>query len=78
MSRITLSLPDELHKALKEAAADRGRTIGELVTESIVQYGIKPRRRAAEIVALARRRANLTEAKAMSLAVRETRAARRR
>jgi 23S rRNA G2445 N2-methylase RlmL len=27
MARITLSLPDELHQALKEAAAERGRTI---------------------------------------------------
>ena len=78
MARITLSLPDELHQALKEAAAERGRTIGELVAESVVQYGIKPRRRAAEIVALARRRAGLSEARATALAVRETRAARRR
>ena len=77
MSRLTLTLPDELHQALKEAAAERGRTIGELVAESVVHYGIKPRRRAAELVALARRRAGLPETKAVALAVRETRAARR-
>jgi len=77
MARITLSLPDELHQALKEAAAERGRTIGDLVAESVVHYGIKPRRRAAELVAQARRRARLPESKAAALAVRETRAARR-
>ena len=40
MTRVTLSLPDELHRALKEAAATRGRTLGELVAESVVAYGI--------------------------------------
>ena len=46
MTRVTLSLPDELHRALKEAAATRGRTLGELVAESVVAYGIKPREEA--------------------------------
>ncbi len=77
MSRLTLTLPDELHRALKEAAAVRGRTIGDLVAESVVAYGIKPREEAERLVARARERAGLSEAKALGLATRETRAARR-
>ena len=77
MTRVTLSLPDELHRALKEAAATRGRTLGELVAESVVAYGIKPREEAERLVERARRRSSLTPARALALAVRETRAARR-
>lgn len=77
MSRLTLTLPDELHRALKESAAARGTTIGELVAESVIAYGIKPRATAEQLVARARRGANLTASRAAALAVRETRAARR-
>jgi hypothetical protein len=77
MSRLTLTLPDELHRALKESAAARGKTIGELVAESVIAYGIKPRAAAEQLVAGARRRASLSEERATALAVRETRAARR-
>ncbi len=77
MARVTLSLPDELHRALKEAAAVRGRTIGDLVAESVVAYGIKPREEAERLVARARERSRLSAARALELATRETRAARR-
>ena len=77
MSRLTLTLPDELHRALKESAAARGTTIGELVAESVIAYGIKPRAAAERLVARARRHASLAEARVTALAVRETRAARR-
>ncbi len=77
MSRLTLTLPDELHRALKEAAAVRGKTIGDLVAESVVAYGIKPREAAERLVARARERARLGSGKALELATRETRAARR-
>lgn len=77
MARVTLTLPDELHRALKEASAVRGRTIGELVAESVVAYGIKPREEAERLVARARERAGLDEERALELARRETRAARR-
>lgn len=77
MSRLTLSLPDELHRALKEAAAVRGTSIGELVAESVVAYGIKPREEAERLVARARARSRLPAERALALAVRETRAARR-
>ena len=77
MSRLTLSLPDELHRALKEAAAARGTTIGDLVAESVVAYGIKPREAAERLVARVRNRAGLPEAKALGLALREVRSVRR-
>ena len=77
MSRLTLSLPDELHRALKEAAAVRGTTIGDLVAESVVAYGIKPREAAERLVARARERAALTETRALGLALREVKGARR-
>ena len=77
MSRLTLTLPDELHRALKEAAAVRGKTIGDLVAESVVAYGIKPRESAERLVARARERSRLSAERALELAARETRAARR-
>jgi len=77
MSRLTLTLPDGLHRALKEAAAVRGKTIGDLVAESVVAYGIKPREAAEQLVARARQRAALGSERALELATRETRAARR-
>lgn len=76
MSRLTISLPDDLHRALKEAAARRDRTIGDLVAESLAAYGIKPRESARELVARARERARLSEEEALPLAEAETRAAR--
>lgn len=77
MARLTISLPDELHRALKETAARRRRTIGELVAESLVEYGVKSRESAEEMVQRARRRSALAEPEALALAVAETRAARR-
>ena len=56
----------------------RGKTIGQLVEESLEFYGIKSVRSAEALVAKARARAGLTERQALSLAVAETRAARRR
>ncbi len=76
--RLTISLPDALHRALKESALSRNRTIGELVAESLAFYGVKPREAAAELVARARSGARLSETQAMALAVRESRAVRRR
>jgi len=76
MSRITISLPDELHRALKESAARRGTTIGDLVAESLEFYGIKSLEDAREIVKLARETSGLREDDALEVAVSETRAAR--
>lgn len=77
MARLTIRLSDERQRALKETAAISGKTIGELIEESLEAYGIKTRNRADEIVAQARRRAKLAEAGAQALANKETRRARR-
>ena len=37
MSRLTLTLPDELHRALKESAAARGKSIGQYVEEARIE-----------------------------------------
>jgi hypothetical protein len=77
MPRLTITLPPEKHRALKEAAARRGKTIRSLVEESLDAYGIKTISQAAALVARARERSGMTEADALNLAVRETRAHRR-
>lgn len=78
MRRLTISLSEQRHRALKEAAARRGRSIGELVDASLEFYGIKTRESAASLVARARQHANLEESDAYALAEGETRAERRR
>jgi Antitoxin ParD len=78
MSRLTITLSDRRHRALKEAAARRGKTIGSLVEESLDAYGIKTRSEAAALVARAREKAKMTESTAMKLALEETKAQRRR
>jgi predicted transcriptional regulator len=76
MARLTITLPDDLHRALKESAARRDRTIGELVAESLAFYGIKGGEAARDLVERARERAKLQESEALALAVDEVRAAR--
>lgn len=78
MARLTITLSDERHRALREAAVKRQKTIGQLIEESLDFYGIKTVRSAEQLVAKARGRAALAEAVAVRLAVAETRAARRR
>lgn len=72
MARVTINLPDELHRALKAAAARRGSTIGSLVAESLTSYGIKSTDEAADLVAQARRCAAMSKHDALALAVQET------
>ena len=76
--RLIITLSDERHRALREAALERRKTIGQLIEESLEFYGIKSQRSAAELVVKARARASLGEADALRLTVKETRAARRR
>jgi hypothetical protein len=78
MARLTITLSEERHRALREAAAQRGKTIGQLIEESLEFYGIKTSRSAGALVAKARERAALAESQALRIAVKETRAARRR
>ena len=78
MARLTITLSDEQHRALREVAVQRGKTIGQLIEESLEAYGIKSARSAEALVAKARARAGLTGRRALRVAVAETRAARRR
>ena len=77
MSRLTITLSDELHRALKETAARQKRSIASIIEESLLFRGIRSQHSARELVARARKNANLTEAEALSLAVSETRNTRR-
>ena len=74
MSRLTITLADELHRAIKEVAARQGRTIGEIIEESLQLRGIKPMESARQLVARARSQARHNEEEATRLAVEETRA----
>lgn len=77
MSRLTITLSNERHRALKTAAARRGKTIGELVEESLEFYGIKTTESAADLVRRARESAAKDADEALNIAVEETRKARR-
>jgi len=78
MSRLTITLDDELHRALKETAARQGRSIGSIIEESLRLRGIQGEASARTLVAQARERAQLDPDQAMALAVEETRASRNR
>lgn len=78
MSRLTITLDDELHRALKETAARQGRTINSIIEESLRLRGIRPQADARALVARAREGARLGADEAVELAVKETRAARKR
>ncbi len=73
MTRLTITLDDELHQALKETAARQGRTIGSIVAESLRMRGIRTMARASDLVAKARTRSELAENQALSVALKETR-----
>ena len=76
MSRLTITLDDSLHQALKQAAARQGRSIGKIIEEGLLLRGIKPIESARQLVSRARRQAGLSDDEAMQLALDETRAAR--
>ena len=78
MSRLTITLDDDLHRALKETAARQDRSIGSIVEESLRLRGIRDHASARSLVAAARKRARLEPDEALELAVEETRAARER
>ncbi len=77
MPRLTISLTDRTHRALREAAARQGRSMAAIIEESLEFRGILPSETAREIVARARSSSGLTDAEAMAIAVRETRQHRR-
>ena len=73
MTRLTITLDDALHQALKEAAARQGRSIGKIIEEGLLLRGIKPMTSARDLVARARQQAGMDEADAIALAMEETR-----
>lgn len=76
MSRLTITLSEPRYRALKEAAAQRDKTIGQLIDESLDFYGIKSREQALELVRRARSGSLLSEDQALTLAQEEVRATR--
>jgi predicted DNA-binding ribbon-helix-helix protein len=76
MSRLTITLSEPRYRALKEAAVQRDKTIGQLIDESLDFYGIKSREQALDLVRLARSRSVLSEEQALILAQTEVQATR--
>jgi hypothetical protein len=54
MSRLTINLDDQIHRALKETAARQKRTIGSIIEERLLLRGIRPYASARELGAKAR------------------------
>ncbi len=73
MKRLTISINNELHRALKETAARQSKSIGRIIEESLLLRGIKPVESARQLVAQARSQATCSEKEAIELAVEETR-----
>ena len=76
MSRLTITLSEQRYRALKEASAQRNKTIGQLVDESLDFFGIKSQQEAMELVQRARSNSDLDEEPALTLALDEVRQAR--
>ncbi len=76
MSRLTITLDDDLHRALKETAARQGRSITSIIEESLRLRGIRDQASARALVAQARARACLDPEQALELAVDATRISR--
>ena len=72
MPRLTISLTDRTHRALKEAAARQHRSMASIVEESLVLRGLQTYDTAREIVAKARAHSGLNDEEAMAVAVKET------
>ncbi len=78
MSRLTITLSEARYRALKEASAQRDKTIGQLIDESLDFYGIKSREDARDLVRRARANSKLTDDRALAVAEEQVRAARRK
>ena len=73
MTRLTVTLADQTHRALKETAARQGRSMAAIIEESLELRGIRPYETARELVLKARANSGLDSDRAMALAVREPR-----
>lgn len=76
MSRLTITLSEARYRALKEASAQRDKTIGQLIDESLEFYGIKSREDARDLVRRARVRSKMNEDQALAVAEKEIKAVR--
>jgi hypothetical protein len=76
MSRLTITLSEARYRALKEASAQRDKTIGQLIDESLDFYGIKSREDARDLVRRARAHSRLAENQAVTVAQEQVRAVR--
>ena len=76
MPRMTITLSDEVHQALKETSIRQHRSITTIIEESLEFRGIKTRKNARALVQSARTRSDLSEDDALSIAIEETRKAR--
>lgn len=78
ISRLTITLSEERYRALKEASAQRNKTIGQLIGESLDFYGIKTRDDARNLVRRARAGSKLSENQALAVAEEQIGAVRRK
>ena len=69
VSRLTITLSETRYRALKAASAQRDKTIGQLIDESLDFYGIKPREDALDLVRRARASSQLDDDQAMAVAL---------
>lgn len=76
MSRLTVTLSEPRYRALKEAAVQRNKTIGQLIDESLDFFGIKSREQALDLVRRARASSKLNEEQAIAIAQQEVDAVR--
>jgi hypothetical protein len=60
MSRLTITLSEPRYRALKKAAAQRDKIMGQLIDESLYFFGIKSREQALELVRRAARAPSLS------------------
>ena len=78
MSRLNITLSEARNRALKEASAQRDKTIGQLIDESLDFYGINSNEDARDLVRRARTLGKLTEDQAVAVAQGQVRAVRRK
>ncbi len=76
MSRLSITLNDDLHRSLKETATRQGRTIRSIIEESLELRGIRSIASARDLVHKARIHADLDEDEALAISIEETRSAR--
>lgn len=77
MTCLSITLSEPRHRALKEAAAVRGETIGQLIDESLDFYGVKSSGDAAALVRRARSGSGPDEKQTIDIALREVQQTRR-